>query len=306
MTVVVPVRNDVRIRACIEALLVQTWPKDGYEIIIVDNGSTDGTRAVVSEYPVTLLVEHSMKSSYVSRNTGVRQARGSVIALLDADCCPAPSWIEEGVQALIEHHADLAGGHIRFVYSSPSSGAETYDALYNMQQERDIARRKSAKTANLFVRARVFAEIGMFPPLASGADVFWTRVATSKGCVLVSAPAAEVLHPTRRLAQLLYKAFRVGRGRYDCHVLECELERQGSGHATTTPGDSWNDFKPPRWSALRRTMQQRQLRVSRVRVLRTWSAGWLYRIVRALGSTSRRLQRSSPSPRLPFDALPMA
>ena len=294
VTVVVPVRNDVRIRACIEALLVQTWPKDRHEIIIVDNGSTDGTCAVVREYPVTLLVDDSMKSSYVARNMGVRHAHGSMIALLDADCLPSPRWIEEGVRVLAEYPADLAGGQVRFV-SSSSSGAETYDALTNMQQERDIVIRKIAKTANLFVRASVFSEIGLFPRVQSGADVFWTHVATSKGHSLVFAPAAEVTHPTRRLAQSLFKAFRVGRGRHDRYVLECELQRRGSGIAATRPDHGWKDFKPPHWSTLKRTMQERHLPVNRIRVLRTWTAGWLYRIVMALGSRCRRLQRSMPA-----------
>jgi glycosyltransferase involved in cell wall biosynthesis len=287
VSAVVPVRNDVRIRACIEGLLAQTWPQDRYEIIIVDNGSTDGTRGIVAEYPVTLLVDSSTKSSYVSRNTGVRHARGSVIALLDSDCRPSPHWIEEGVRALTEHQADLAGGHVRFVYSSRPSGAELYDSVTNMQQGRDIARHQVAKTANLFVRSCVFASIGIFPAVRSGGDVLWTRLATSKGHRLVFAPAAEVQHPTRGLASSLLKAFRVGKGRYDRHVLECERHRQEGGRVTTSPGHDWKDFKPPHWRNLRLALNERQLEVTRVRLLRTWSAGWLYRIVMALGSAWR-------------------
>jgi glycosyltransferase involved in cell wall biosynthesis len=291
VSVIVPVRNDLGVTACIEALLGQTYPRDRYEILIVDNGSTDGTPHAIKRHPVTLLVEDRLSSSYAARNKGVRYARGEVIALADADCRPEPRWIEEGVKGLHSHAADLVGGHVAFLYSARPSGAEIFDAQNNMQQERDIRKRRVAKTANLFVRAHVFDRIGLFPEVQSGADVYWTRRATDHGLVLAFAPRAVVTHPARRLGALLRKGYRVGRGRHDRYCLERDDVRAGAAERTrTNPGYGWTNYRPPHWTVLRGLMAERGLPATWFEVLRAWSAGWLYRITMAFGSTARYLE----------------
>jgi len=70
-----------------------------------------------------------------------------------------------------------------------------------------------AKTANVFARAAVVEEIGLFPQeLISGGDVHWTRAATDAGFELVYAPEAVVTHSSRQLWELLRKQYRVGTG----------------------------------------------------------------------------------------------
>lgn len=290
VSVVVPVRNDPRVGECLDRLLAQTYPRERYEILVVDNGSSDDTRWIAESRPVTLLVEDGVRSSYAARNLGIRNARGSVIAMIDADCQPAAGWLAEGVAALERESADLIGGGIRFRFSERISGAEVYDALHNMQQEKDVRTRKVAKTANLFVRASVFAAVGLFPPLESGADVYWTRRATDAGCAIAFAPAAEVEHPTRRLRELLRKAFRVGRGRYDRYELEREDASRGR-RVPTNPGHRLADMRPPRRPALRRSIASRGLDAGRIAFLRAWLAGWLYRLTMVAGSSVRRAER---------------
>jgi glycosyltransferase AglE len=294
VSVVVPVLNDSRrVGLCIEALLKQTYPKDRYEVIIVDNGSTDDTRAVIGRYPVALLIEDRIQSSYAARNKGVRAARGEVIALTDADCRPMPNWIEDGVRALDAQGADLAGGHVRFVYSTRPSAAEIYDSLTNMQQEWSIRDRSYAATANLFIRTAIFAVVGMFPDtMKSGGDVYWTRRATSLGQRLIYARRAEVAHPTRRLCDLLTKHYRVGKGRYDCYLLEHAAERNGETHEIALfPATTWRLFtavlRPPGWSRLRYAMQRHGIEGGTARLLRVWSVGWLCRLTSALGWAHR-------------------
>lgn len=94
VSVVVPAYNGVRcISGCLEALMHQTISPESYEIIVVDDGSTDDTPGVVRRYPVRCLSQ-SHSGAAAARNLGWRVARGSLILFTDADCTPAPDWIE--------------------------------------------------------------------------------------------------------------------------------------------------------------------------------------------------------------------
>lgn len=300
VSVIVPVYNGERsIRGCLQALLNQTYPRDLYEVIVVDNGSSDATRALVGQYPVTLLVEDQTQSSYAARNKGINHARGTILAFTDADCTPAPGWIAAGLAALDEQQADLAGGHVHFVYSPRPSGAELYDSVVNLQVERSIRERNAAQTANLFVRASVFQVVGQFPStLQSGGDIFWTQRATAAGFKLVYARAAEISHPTRRLRELLKKQYRVGRGHRGKRAQERqEIERRGQGSRQSKLEKALErlqrrlhgvtrGFLPLPLSFVRESLRQNQIQITQWQLYRAWFVGWLARAVMMVGRLS--------------------
>jgi len=72
------------------------------------------------------------------------------------------NWISEGVQALREENADMAGGRISFILSDNLSAAEFVDSMTFMHNERHVEN-KGAITANLFVRSHLFGQIGFSP-----------------------------------------------------------------------------------------------------------------------------------------------
>jgi glycosyltransferase involved in cell wall biosynthesis len=95
VSVVVPAYNARGvIDRCLEALLRQTIPPGTAEVIVVDDGSTDDTPARVQAYPAVRLVTQDHAGPAAARNNGVQQAVGEVILFTDADCAPAPDWIE--------------------------------------------------------------------------------------------------------------------------------------------------------------------------------------------------------------------
>lgn len=215
VSVIVPVRNSPeRIARCIEALQDQTYPEDRFEIIIVDNGSTDETPDVIRRYPVVYREETSVQSPYAARNKGIEAARGDIIALIDANCFATPRWLEEAVATMTGEQADLVGGRVTFLFPGrEKSAAEMYDSLSNVKMKESIEGRKVAKGGNLLVRKEVFTKIGLFPGhIRSGMDVFWTGKASRAGCKLVYSEKAEVRYPARGLMPLLKKSYRVGRG----------------------------------------------------------------------------------------------
>lgn len=219
VSIIVPVYNNQGcIAALIESLLEQDYPKQLLEIIIVDNNSTDATKKIIGEYPVKLLEEKQIQSSYAARNRGIENAACEILAFIDSDCIASKGWITQGVKVLSAEKADLVGGKVEFIYSPKQTTAELLDSIAHMDPERTIEQNGAAATANLFVRANVFANVGLFPDtVKSGGDIQWTGNATQQGFSLIFAPQAIVKHPARNLKEILSKRFRTGTGK--AHIL---------------------------------------------------------------------------------------
>src|SRR5262245_13302207 len=94
VSVIVPVRDGAEtIGTCLDALCALDYPERVHEVIVVDNRSTDRTRQIVAGYPVRLVEERAVQSSYAARNRGVVAATGDVLAFTDADCVPDRAWL---------------------------------------------------------------------------------------------------------------------------------------------------------------------------------------------------------------------
>jgi len=217
VSVVIPVYNDSgRLQKTLASLRTQSYPNECYEVIVVDNGSTDESVEVASSFDeVNVLFEHHhLSSPYSARNRGIEQASGEVIALLDATCVPVEGWLREAVKCFEETGADLLGGDVQFSFQGQEPGpGELYDSLTNVQMKESVAKGE-AKTANLFVRREVFEEIGLFTEgIRSGGDVEWTRYATDRGFDLAFCEEATVFKPARGLLSLIRKQWRVGKGK---------------------------------------------------------------------------------------------
>lgn len=95
VSIVIPAYNEeAEIAGAIQAALAQDYPD--LEIIVVDNASTDRTAAIASGFPVKVVSE-PRKGLLWARECGRLAASGDIIANMDADCIPDPSWVSRGV-----------------------------------------------------------------------------------------------------------------------------------------------------------------------------------------------------------------
>lgn len=198
VSVIIPVLNEARrIDRCLDALDAQQ-DAPPFEVIVVDNGSRDGTRELVRQRGdgVRLAVELT-RGPYAARNTGIDLARGEVIAFTDADCLPRRVWLAAGTAA-IDAGADLVGGRVVQMPSDHPSVWERYDRAMYLHQDRFIEFDQFAATANLFVRSSVFADVGVFvPELTASGDLEFGKRATAAGYMLAFGPDAVVDHHPR-------------------------------------------------------------------------------------------------------------
>jgi glycosyltransferase involved in cell wall biosynthesis len=215
VSIIVPLKNEEkRLPILLEALQMLDYPRERYEILVADNGSTDGSVAVAQSFPGVAVCVEPRGGSYAARNAGIRLGRGEIFAFTDGDCTPEVGWLRAGV-ARLESGADLVAGAINFELSKPSL-AHRFDRKFFLQQERWVAEKNAGATANLFVRRSVIERVGGFSEeLTSGGDFAFCKKATAGGFELVYEPMAIVRHPTRGLGALLRKARRIGGGKVE-------------------------------------------------------------------------------------------
>ncbi|WP_188772752.1 glycosyltransferase [Novosphingobium endophyticum] len=222
VSVIVPVWNrPADIERCVRSLQRQTLPATDYEIIIVDNGSTDSTVEAARAAGVCVLIE-TRPGSYAARNLGLAAARGKYVAFTDSDCAVDETWLERGLEALDGHPGyAVVAGRIELsaedlLASSPV--CDTYERIFAFKQERNVAR-GAACTANWFSHTELLRQVGGFRnDLKSGGDFDLTRRLKAAGHPILYAPDAVVVHPARAsLRELCSKARRVIGGRMMTH-----------------------------------------------------------------------------------------
>ena len=218
VSVIVPVYDDAaRLILCLEALHQQTYAPDRFEVVVIDNGSSEDIVGACRGFAQVRCVDEPRPGSYVARNTGVAASSGEVLAFTDADCLPQRDWLEQGVHRLERSpEGTIVGGSVPVFAKDPArpTSAELYESAFAFPQRRRIEEEHWGVTANLFVPSIVMAAVGPFDERArSGGDAEWCRRAHAAGYRIVYEEAARVDHPARSsVAELLRKARRVGGG----------------------------------------------------------------------------------------------
>jgi glycosyltransferase involved in cell wall biosynthesis len=214
ISVIIPVHNGAAaLRQCLAALEAQAWPRGEFEVIVVDNGSTDDLAATRRLFPGVVWLEEAAPGSYAARNRGLRQAAGEIIAFTDADCLPDPAWLGQGVAALAEGKATIVGGEVPWLdpIGRPLNAYEILETImFGLADIRQlIEQRGFAITANLFTYRAAFARVGDFDAdLKSAGDREWVLRAVARGEVLRYAGGAIVRHPRRSTREEFYRKQR--------------------------------------------------------------------------------------------------
>jgi glycosyltransferase involved in cell wall biosynthesis len=170
VSVVIPVYNGERtIGRCLSGVLAQDY-KGRFEVLVVDNGSTDRTVEIVSAFGGCRLAACRRPGVAAARNTGIDAAQHSLIAFTDADCIPSPTWLRELVKCL-GPEVDAVGGPLPGGSHGP---LPDFVASVSFNQEQTMADSPPyIITANSLFRRRALLRVGKFDetfPIAGGED----------------------------------------------------------------------------------------------------------------------------------------
>ena len=222
VSIIIPVFNDNEsLGICLTALSQQTYLKEHYEIIVVDNNSQENVSEVTNRFEQVTLAHEPRPGSYIARNKGTSLAKGSIIAFTDADCIPTSTWLENGVSKLIsEENVGLVAGRID-LFAKDDDNPNPYE-LYEIlalgfPQEQFLTDDHFGVTANLFTFSHVIKSVGDFDQnLKSGGDKQWGQRVFKAGYRQLYADDACIKHPTRNTWKDLNKrGTRIMGGNYD-------------------------------------------------------------------------------------------
>ncbi|NTU41851.1 MAG: glycosyltransferase [Nitrospirales bacterium] len=158
-TFVIPTLNmESYLPLCLDAIGKQTVAPDEYEIIVVDNGSTDRTVAIARKYGAFVL-DVPGKSIAALRNRGAEKAQGEFIAFIDADCIISSQWLANAIRHFHDPKVAAVGAYT--TVPDDATWVESYWSLQNRGVE-GVFSTSWLPSANLFVKKIFFMEIGGF------------------------------------------------------------------------------------------------------------------------------------------------
>jgi glycosyltransferase involved in cell wall biosynthesis len=252
VSVVIPTYNRSELlRRAVLALAKQDASSSTFEIIVVDNNSSDDTRTTVQTLVdsgvgnLRYLREQRQGNAY-ARNSGIKSSRGLIIAFLDDDVVVGRDWIST-LQAAFDAHPDLSfvGGKVLPLWCEPPPSWLTVEhwsplALidYGLEElQVDGETQLGLLTANIAFRREVFDDLGMFSPrlqrvknsIGSLEDhEFLGRVYRSgrKGKYVPELIATSPVE-RERLTKDYHRRWHTGHGRFYAIMRDPEWERTG-------------------------------------------------------------------------------
>lgn len=108
ISVVIPAFNEEKfLGETLNSLKEQTFPREDFEIIVVDNASSDSTSEIARVHGADKIIYESRKGTNRARQTGLEHCEGRIVAFLDADCLPPTDWLEKLYTFLHEHREEF-------------------------------------------------------------------------------------------------------------------------------------------------------------------------------------------------------
>lgn len=216
ISIIIPTFNSMRyIEACLASVLTAIKDYGNTELILIDNGSTDGTyEYLVCNYGQSARI-YQIKHVTISvlRNHGASVARGEYLSFIDSDCLVPRDYFRRAVSVFASIETDAAGNY----YDIPESSGWVQDTWSNLNRRTSNTYVPYLFAGNFIVKSAVFRSLGGFDEnLITGEDAeFGTRM-TRAGYKIYATPEISALHLgiQRNLAEFFRKHAWYGLGMF--------------------------------------------------------------------------------------------
>lgn len=217
LSVVVPFLNEEGwLPFCLEALRRQSLDRSKYEVIFVDNGSTDRSLEILRAEDGVVVVHEERRDPYIARNRGVQAACGDFIVFLDADCIANIDWLSQLLVAVETSQAKVILGSIGYP-NGASIWLCCYRDYYDQKIEYLLKNKLTAKyfghAGNMVIQRSLFLRLGSFMPMpiVGDTEILHRMTARAPAEQICFWPEALVIHAEVTSFQIcLMKVFETG------------------------------------------------------------------------------------------------
>ena len=220
--------------ACLSAVVRLNYPRERYEVVVVDDGGPASQQSVIDsarDQIAVLLIAQPHAGPAAARNTGAGQARGEYLAFIDDDCAPDHDWLAKIAARLTAAPASAVGGQtINALPGNPYAAASQslIDYLYSHYNS-DPNHARFFASNNLALPRKQFRELGGFDPrfpFAAGEDRDLCDRWLNNGWPMAHAPEAVVQHAHALTLRAFWRQqFNYGSGTYYFHRLRAQRAR---------------------------------------------------------------------------------
>jgi len=212
VSIIIPSHNRAyQLERCLRSLCELDYPTHCLEILVVDDASTDGTRAMLQQFAQEAetqgreihVVRHTQQHGVaLSRNTGAEAAHHDLLAYIDSDCVASPGCLSELVATFQDTSIAAVGGMIRAYERQSMLGRyeDVRSSLFMGVRPQQVCLEGPLTylpTANLLVRREVWQRLGGFAPLTFGEDVDFCHRLLAAGFSMLYLPQGVVYHDYR-------------------------------------------------------------------------------------------------------------
>jgi glycosyltransferase involved in cell wall biosynthesis len=240
------------LRQAIRSVVEQDFPRSGFELVVVDNGSSDHTRSVVAEFAGQADIVYVLERQVglcVARNTAWRTARGQFVAYFDDDAVAQPGWLAAIARTISTTGGrfGVAGGRVEPIWQVPRppwlsdkiAGSLTIVDWGTADRPIEDLRRMWLVGANMVVPRALLEEVGGFDSrldryrdkLLSSGDVFLQKRIAERGWPILYVPDIAISHfvPRSRLVKTWFLQRFYWQGISDAvmQAIETEPGRRG-------------------------------------------------------------------------------
>jgi glycosyltransferase involved in cell wall biosynthesis len=165
-SVIIPAFNEEKeIGPCLRAVLAQDYPAEGYEVIVVDNASTDRTAYIVrTGFPSVILVQETRQGIAYARMAGIQAAKNEIIASTDADSLVPALWLARMAACYVDPEVVAVGG--TFYYSGEKKWLHKANDGINLTYQNG----KHFPGANISFRKAAYEACGGYSPKINVGD----------------------------------------------------------------------------------------------------------------------------------------
>ncbi len=216
-SIVIPVLDEAaHLEDCLQAISRLRYPADEFEVIVVDNGSSDGSIDIATGRSGVRLLHESKNDAYLARNRGIEAAQGCFVAFTDGDCLVDPNWLARLEGSFEGRGADVVIG--RLAYPEGASGFLTYYSQYYDAKTKWLFRETREACyyghgGNMAVRKELFDRVGLFKttPIVGDTEILHRLLESDVPVSIQYDPDAIVTHEeVRTFKEMLPKLRNYG------------------------------------------------------------------------------------------------